>query len=58
MIFVSWGPRGRLLGALLGRLVGLLGRLEAILGVFDRSFGDSGPYWAVLAAILGRLEEP
>ena len=25
-----------------------MGRLEAILGVLDRSFGDSGPSWTVL----------
>ena len=28
MNFASWGPRGRALGGLLGRLGGLLGNLE------------------------------
>ena len=55
MIFDSWGPRGRPLGGLLGRLGGLLGRLGAILGVFGRSFGVSGLSWTVFRGLLGRL---
>ena len=42
MILASWGLLGRLLGGFLGRLGGLLCRLEAILGVLERSWSDSG----------------
>ena len=41
MILASWGLLGRLLGGFLGRLGGLLCRLEAIFGVLERYFGDS-----------------
>eukprot|EP00959_Pyramimonas_sp_CCMP1952_P326486 6834288-Pyramimonas_sp.AAC.1 len=49
MIFASWGPPGTPLGIFLGRLRGLFGRVEAILGV-------SGHSWAFLeasSALLG-----
>ena len=58
MILASWGPLGKGLGALLGRLGGFLGRLEAVLDVLGRSFGDSrvlGPSWGPLGALLARL---
>ena len=58
MILASWGPLGKNLGARLGCLGGLLGRLEAVLGVLGRSFGDSrvlGPSWGPLGALLARL---
>ena len=48
MNFAAWGPPGSALG-------GLLGRLEAILGVLERSFVDSGPSWRVWAASRGGL---
>ena len=51
MIVASWGPLGKGLGA-------LLGRLEAVLGVLGRSFGDSrvlGPSLGPLGALLARL---
>jgi len=37
MILASWGPLGSALGALLGRLRGLQGRLGATVGVLERS---------------------
>ena len=48
MNFVSWGPPGSALG-------GFLWRLDVILGVFERSFVDSGPSWTVWAASWGGL---
>ena len=48
MNFASWEPPGSALG-------GFLGRLDAILGVFERSFVDSGPSWTVWAASRGGL---
>ena len=50
MILASWGPYGKGLGALLGRLGGPLGRLEDVLGVLGRSFGGSRLSWTVLGA--------
>ena len=32
----------------MGRLEGILGGLGAILGVWERSFGESGSSWTVL----------
>ena len=65
MNFASWGPLGRPLGGLLGRLGGLLGRLGAILGVLDRSLGVLGPSGGTVAsprvpleALLARLRAP
>ena len=58
MTLASWGPLGKGLGALLGRLGGFLGSLEAVLGVLVRSFGDSrplGPSWGPLGALLAPL---
>ena len=55
MILDSWGPLGKGLGAVLGRLGGLLGRLGAILGVLERSFGDSRHSWTVFGAFWGSL---
>eukprot|EP00959_Pyramimonas_sp_CCMP1952_P058740 1226540-Pyramimonas_sp.AAC.1 len=37
------------LGTLLGRLGCVLGRPEAIFGVFERSFGDPAPFKATFA---------
>ena len=48
MNFASWGPPGSVLG-------GFLGRLDAILGVFERSFVDCGPSWIVKPASRGGL---
>ena len=48
MSFASWGPPGSALG-------GFFGRLEAILGVLERSFVDSGPSWMVKLASRGVL---
>ena len=42
-MFASPGPLGRPLEGFLGRLGGFWGRLGDILGVLERSFGDSGP---------------
>eukprot|EP00959_Pyramimonas_sp_CCMP1952_P144621 3026852-Pyramimonas_sp.AAC.1 len=57
----SWSPlgasrshRGRPLGIFLGRVGGSLGRLEAIVVVLERDFGDSRPSWSVLGP-LGTL---
>ena len=41
MILASWGLLGRLLGGFLGRLGGLLCRLEALLGVLERSWSTA-----------------
>ena len=46
MNVASWGPPGSALG-------GFLGRLEVIVGVFERSFVDSGPSWIVWTASGG-----
>ena len=47
MNFAFWGPLRRPLGGFWGRLGGLLRRLEAILGLWERYWSDSG--------LLGRL---
>ena len=49
----SWGPLGKRLRNLLGRVGGFLGRLEAILGDLEGSLGDSGPSWTVMGASWG-----
>eukprot|EP00959_Pyramimonas_sp_CCMP1952_P046371 968376-Pyramimonas_sp.AAC.1 len=43
-------PLGALLGGLLGRFGGLLGRLRVVLSISRRSFGDSGSYLTVFGA--------
>ena len=48
-----WIPLGTPLGPLVGRLESFLSRLGAILGVLERSFGDSGPSWTILGASWG-----
>eukprot|EP00959_Pyramimonas_sp_CCMP1952_P291239 6091929-Pyramimonas_sp.AAC.1 len=45
---------GRLFAGLLEVVsMPLLGRLRAVLGILERSFGDSGPSWTVLRASWG-----
>ena len=41
----SWGPLGKDIGVLLGRIGGFLGCLEGLLG----------PSWGALGGLLGRL---
>ena len=55
MIWASWSPLGRLLGALFGPLGGLLGRLGAILGVLERSWAVLEASWTLLGASWGPL---
>ena len=58
MSFTSWGPLGKHLGGLWGCLGGLLARLEAILGVLGRCFGDLGPPASNLKACRTYPGEP
>ena len=58
MFFASWGSLETLLGGLFGRLGGVCGHVEAILGVLDRSGGDSEPPWGHLEAFLERSGAP
>ena len=56
--FSSWGPLGSAPGGFLGRLAGLLGRLEAVKASWtDRSAirGPLGPSWGPLGAVLACL---
>ena len=57
MTFAYWAPLGSAFGGSLGRAGGHENRAEAILGVFERSVGDSsrggGPSWGPLGACGG-----
>ena len=54
-ILAPWGPLGGLLEASCAVLGGLVRRLEAILGVLERPFGDWRRSWAILGASWGPL---